>query len=201
QWTISQLKARLELVTGIPPACQILLHEGKTELSDDNRTLEDYGIANYDSIIIKDTRPEIEQINVNDTSGVEKFELPKEQYELLDNSVLAWKRKNRLGRFGDTKEDEKPKTEESIPDHITIGVRCQVGRKRGTVRYVGFVPETPAGGVWVGVEYDEPVGKNNGTISGKSYFTTREKYGGFLRPDRVEIGNFPELSLSDDEEL
>lgn len=104
--------------------------------------------------------------------------------------------------------------------------------RRGTIRYVGPVPEIPTsssvrddsdGGWWVGIELDEPVGKNDGSIGGKRYFTTSfttptttstttnatmkmseasnigPKSGVFVRPDRVQVGDWP--MLTDLEEL
>ena len=54
---------------------------------------------------------------------------------------------------------------------LQVGNRCEVnpGGKRGEVRYIGKVPAA-APGWWVGVQYDEPVGKNNGSIMGQRYF-------------------------------
>ena len=43
------------------------------------------------------------------------------------------------------------------------------GGKRGEVRYVGKIPAI-APGWWVGVKYDEPVGKNDGSLKGRRYF-------------------------------
>ena len=37
--------------------------------------------------------------NFTDLSSVEKYELPTETYESLSDSVLAWKRNQKLGRF------------------------------------------------------------------------------------------------------
>jgi tubulin-folding cofactor B len=45
---------------------------------------------------------------------------------------------------------------------------------------------------------DEPCGTNNGTIKGYAYFACPSKYGVFLRPSEVEVGNFPELDLDDE---
>ena len=53
-------------------------------------------------------------------------------------------------------------------------------------------------GGWVRVEYDEPVGKHDGTVAGKRYFEARNKHGGFVRPSKVTFGDFPEAL---DEEL
>lgn len=53
----------------------------------------------------------------------------------------------------------------SLPQNLKPGARCLVGAtqdgRRGTVRFVGSAEFAPTG-VWVGVEYDEPVGKNDG---------------------------------------
>ena len=43
------------------------------------------------------------------------------------------------------------------------------------------------------------------SVEGKKYFSCRPKHGGFIRPDKVTAGNFPEedidLDLDDDEEM
>ena len=77
---------------------------------------------------------------------------------------------------------------------MSIGDRCEVtvGGKRGEVKYVGKIPQI-APGWFVGVQYDEPVGKNDGVVKGKRFFDCPPKYGGFLRPDKLSVGDFPEL--------
>lgn len=41
------------------------------------------------------------------------------------------------------------------------------------------------GGIWVGVELDAPTGKNDGTVQGIQYFTSRPKHGIFVRADKL----------------
>lgn len=72
--------------------------------------------------------------------------------------------------------------------------------RRGTISYIGLVPEIPGIGVWVGVTLDEPTGKNDGTVKGKRYFECGNNYGVFVRPERCEAGDFPPLDM-DDEDL
>ena len=59
-------------------------------------------------------------------------------------------------------------------------------------RFVGQCAELP-GGFWVGVQYDEPVGKNDGSVRGTRYFDCSAGYGGFVRPSSVTRGDFPPL--------
>lgn len=56
---------------------------------------------------------------------------------------------------------------EEEASRINVGDRCIVQiendteSKRGSVRFVGKTDFKP--GYWVGIEYDEPIGKHNGT--------------------------------------
>lgn len=84
---------------------------------------------------------------------------------------------------------------------IEVGSRCQVepGARRGVVSYLGEVPELGGGGYWVGVTFDEPVGKTDGTAAnGKRYFDAPPKQGGFVRGKNVHVGDFPERDIFDD---
>ena len=119
---------------------------------------------------------------LTDTSQVDKFELSEVEYaqrqgalvgtidrdiswfSLLEDSVLAYKQRNKIGRFAD-KAAEEPAQLETVD--LPVGARCEIEttvedfKKRGTVRYVGTTDF--AKGIWVGVEYDEPFGKNDGS--------------------------------------
>lgn len=82
--------------------------------------------------------------------------------------------------------------------------RCRLSpatdARRGTIRFIGPVPEIPGLGSWIGVALDEPSGKNNGTINGTQYFACPSSCGVFVRPERVEVGDFPALNDFDDED-
>lgn len=88
---------------------------------------------------------------------------------------------------------------------MKLGDRCEVlsddqlVKKLGTVRYLGETKFQP--GLWVGIQYDEPLGKNDGSVQGERYFTCPKNYGGFVRPTKVIIGDFPEedIFMSDDD--
>ena len=94
-----------------------------------------------------------------------------------------------------------------LASSIKPGDRCEVnpGGKRALVRFVGNNIETLPKGFWVGVEYDEPVGKNDGRPpkSDKTVFECAANHGGFVRPAGVTVGDFPPadgaLFDSDDE--
>lgn len=82
--------------------------------------------------------------------------------------MLSHLKANKLGRFADvpTNLTQPPPPPSSAPSNIVPGARCEVPNeggldRRGTVRYVGRA-EIGKGGVWVGVELDEPVGKGDG---------------------------------------
>lgn len=139
--------------------------------------------------------------------------MPEEEYAKKTDSVLAWKKAEKLGRFDpDAPSREQARiaafTEEIHNRGIEVGKRCRVGgddTRRGVVMYVGDVKEIPNGtGAWVGVHLDEPMGKNDGSINGVRYWgeDSDMKHGVFARPERVDIGDFPPIDdLGDMEEI
>ncbi|XP_072944338.1 uncharacterized protein CLIP-190 isoform X5 [Epargyreus clarus] len=57
------------------------------------------------------------------------------------------------------------------------------GSKAGTLRYVGVTEF--ASGVWAGVELDDPLGKNDGSVDGKRYFECAPRFGLFAPISKV----------------
>lgn len=72
-----------------------------------------------------------------------------------------------------------------MADEIKVGMRCEVQGNRGIVKFHGTTAF--AAGVWVGVELEEPVGKNDGSVKDQRYFTTQPNHGIFVRPSAVAL--------------
>lgn len=219
-WTIGQLKAKLEPVTGIPPLSQKLtLRFGSQApvaveaIDEENTMLAKFNLVPYAEIHVADTRPPGMRANYTDVSTVPKYEMPPDEYEQKTDSVLAWKKSQKLGRFNPaapTLEQAKLHAfDEEISNRgIAVGKRCRVGgddAKRGQIMYVGEVEEIPGGaGKWIGVKLDEPVGRNDGSLGKRRYWGKEgdPKFGVFVRPERIEVGDFPVLEdLEDMEEI
>jgi tubulin-folding cofactor B len=115
--------------------------------------------------------------------------------------------RNKLGKYDEQKIQQKKldeANEAELGGSIPVGSRCEVSTvgaptRRAEVKYVG--PVNFKSGVWVGVQYDEPMGKNDGSVNGKKYFDCKPKYGGFVRPSNITIGDFPELGLEELDEI
>jgi len=164
---------------------------------------------------------------LEDVSLVQKYEITEEDYLKRDGNFRSWKAdklaedptwtfSKQIKRQQDEKKKKadpnfvpepeyKPVTDDDhmadLAAAIKVGDRCEVnpGGKRGEAKFVGRIPAIAAG--WfVGVQYDEPVGKNDGTCKGKRFFECPPSFGGFLRPDKVTAGDYPELDLFDEDE-
>jgi len=67
-----------------------------------------------------------------------------------------------------------------------VGQRVTLEDNRGgVVRFIG--PTQFAAGVWVGLELDEALGKNNGTVQGSRYFVCKNQHGIFLKPSAIHV--------------
>lgn len=71
------------------------------------------------------------------------------------------------------------------PNDIPFGAVVEIPAGRGVVRFSGSTSFAP--GKWIGVELDEPLGKNDGTVQGVKYFTCKLPHGMFVRPSLVKI--------------
>ena len=66
--------------------------------------------------------------------------------------------------------------------------------------FVGEVAGLGAG-FWIGVKLDEPLGDSNGKVGDIQHFEAADKFGLFIRPKELKVGDYPEKDEfgSDDE--
>lgn len=124
------------------------------------------------------------------------------------DTVLAYKQRNKLGRFDPAQQAAQAASESASSDRDAlvlstwtphVNKRFQTldaTSRRGTIRFVGNT--SFAKGVWIGVEFDEPVGKNNGSVDGQRYFECKDKFGGFVKPEKIEVGDFPPVDIGNE---
>ncbi|XP_027711167.1 tubulin-folding cofactor B [Vombatus ursinus] len=213
--TLAEFKCKLELVVGSPASCMDLeLYSADDrfcmKLDQDDALLGSYPVDDGCRIHVID-RSGARLGEYEDLSQVEKFELSQSAYESRTDSVRSFLKRSKMGKFNEEEQKRREAEaaqrladEQAQAQAITVGSRCQVRAagqptKRGTVMYVGLTDFKP--GYWVGVRYDEPLGKHDGSVNGKRYFECQDKYGAFVKPHTVTVGHFPEedYGLDDDE--
>ncbi|ADM11641.1 dynactin complex subunit [Encephalitozoon intestinalis ATCC 50506] len=70
---------------------------------------------------------------------------------------------------------------------LTVNDRLTLGDKfKGTVRYIGRIKSKD--GKWIGLELDDPVGANNGSVNGVRYFHCKDRHGIFIRYEKIREG-------------
>ena len=70
--------------------------------------------------------------------------------------------------------------------HVIVSTNT-VQNKPGFVRFIG--PTKFAHGTWIGVELEQPYGKNDGALKGIRYFRCPENKGVFVKPDKLTLVN------------
>ncbi|XP_012231486.1 tubulin-folding cofactor B [Linepithema humile] len=210
--TIDEFKGKLELLTGGNPATMTVQVYDKNDklickLEEGQRLLGSYPVDDGMRIHVIDNFSS----TTEDLSHVEKFEISEEEYAKKTDTVKAFLEKNKLGKYNEEemqKRAEEKKREEEAEERLAslckVGNRCEVfvpnqPKRRATILFVGKTEFKE--GWWVGVKYDEPLGKNDGSVGGKKYFECAPKYGGFVKPLHVKVGDFPEEDFDMDEEL
>ncbi|PRW56915.1 tubulin folding cofactor B [Chlorella sorokiniana] len=233
--TIDAVKRKLCFHCGTPPSAQVLqLKDDRGRLlavlDDEARKLGYYSPQDGFTLHIIDTDPTSLSANgwLEDVSKVDKYVMSDEAYAARDNTYRKYK-EAQLARdpnwtlakemarrsaaagapqAGPAAEPRAPADDDTGTEEaaaISVGARCEVeGGKRGVVRYVGRCEGLPLGW-WIGVQYDEPVGKNDGSVKGQRYFECPQGYGGFVRPALVKTGEqyrpFDEDLFGSDDEL
>ncbi|GAA0150392.1 chaperone [Lithospermum erythrorhizon] len=141
---------------------------------------------------------------LEDTSLVDKYTISDEAFAKRDGTFRKFKEKW-ASQNPSSLDSKKQISEDCMKDlcaNVKVGDRCQVepGEKRGIIKFVGQA-ETLSPGFWVGVQYDEPLGKHDGTVKGKRYFECPPLHGAMVRPDKVKVGDYPERDPFEEEEI
>ncbi|XP_032870365.1 tubulin-folding cofactor B [Amblyraja radiata] len=204
--TVSEFKCKLELIVGSPASCMDLeLFSPDDEflglLDQDDALLGSYPVDDRCRIHVTD-KSGVKVGEYDDVSKVIKYEMSNEAYEKRPESARLFLKRSKLGLYNEEQRakdesemQERQQEEKTLADDILVGSRCEVlvsgqPTKRGTVMFVGQTEFKP--GYWVGLKYDEPLGKHDGSVNGKKYFECQQKYGAFVKPQSVTVGDYPE---------
>ena len=79
----------------------------------------------------------------------------------------------------------------NVGDRVLVNATS--GTKLGTLQYLGAADF--AAGRWAGIELDEPVGKNDGSVAGKRYFKCEMKYGLFAPIHKISAAPLSALKI------
>ncbi|XP_023021628.1 tubulin-binding cofactor B [Leptinotarsa decemlineata] len=210
--TISDLKVKLELMTG--GSCNTMQVEAYDEnnklickLENNNALLGSYPLEDGVRLHVIDQFQMRFNTAQSELDDVPKFVLPEEEYNKRTDTVRSFLQKNELGKYNEQNQEKKRQLEEAekkMAEDTKVGSRCKVtvqnaATRLGTVMYSGTVDGLS--GYWIGVKYDEPLGKNDGSLKGKRYFECPEKYGAFVKPLNITCGDFPEENYDLNEEI
>ncbi|XP_067830917.1 tubulin-folding cofactor B [Heptranchias perlo] len=213
--TVSELKCKLELIVGSPASCmelQLFSADDKFigSLNQDEALLGSYSVDDRCRIHVID-KSGVKIGEFEDVSKVIKYEMSDEAYEKRTDSARLFLKRSKLGLDNEeqkakveTELEQREQEEKALADAIPVGARCEVlisgqPTKRGTVMYVGQTEFKP--GYWIGLKYDEPLGKHDGSVNGKRYFECQYKYGAFVKPQSVTVGDYPEEDYGLNDEM
>ncbi|KAF8292745.1 putative tubulin-specific chaperone [Trypanosoma cruzi] len=202
--TIASIKSNIFTHFATPPEqmqLQLIDDRGvKVESSmADDKQLGYYQCRDDFVIHVVDLRPTQQIANFEDVSQVQKYEITEEAYSKREDNARAFRQLMMARQREEAEKAGNPLPKEPDADsyketakkiHVDDRCQCQPGDRLGTVRFVGRVASLKPG-YWIGVEFDEPVGKGDGSVKGTRVFECQPKYGGFLRPDQVTVGDFP----------
>lgn len=164
--TISEVKEKFRFHTGTPVDAQRLLlrDNGRLicEINDNTKKLGYYSVESGMEIHIIDTDPFSLSRNggLTDVSLVQKYKMSDEDYDqrkgTLRDHIRQQKKLNpnfKLGMKSDANAETVPNPGPESVEGISVGMRCEVspGGRRGVVKYVGEIPNSPTG-FWVSAQ-------------------------------------------------
>ncbi|KAK4528342.1 hypothetical protein GAYE_SCF55G6282 [Galdieria yellowstonensis] len=185
-WTLEHVKKKLEVVTGTLHSdflIEVYDDRGQKvgEMVDDQQaTLGSFPIrSNYRLHVVDHREQDDSEDRIwreEEAEEVPKYQVPEESYAQREVSGRKFR-----------EEMLQAKASHSTNIELHVGDRCFVApnNRVATVRYVGKLPVHEAETVFVGVQFDEPVGKNDGSYQGHYYFHCEPGYGSFVPLNRI----------------
>ncbi|KAK0411967.1 hypothetical protein QR680_005952 [Steinernema hermaphroditum] len=178
-------EARLETIVGIEQRhmkLELRTADGRffSSLTNDNALLSELNVENKMIIFVHNTGGAAVS-EFDDVTKVEKYQMDDGAYDSRENSVRAWKKKILA---------EKASGDNESLEGLNVGDSCIVQATKQCDRKakIAFLGTTQfSEGNWVGVVYDEPLGKNDGSVNGLRYFTCENLHGGFVKPRSVVV--------------
>jgi len=167
---------------GTSPAHQkVELQDPSTQttqiLEDGSKTLADFGARDHFVLHVVDSDPEKYVASTQTGDVAEPFVLSAEKEAARADAMKQAK-------------EQKALADDSRLLRVNVGDRCQVAgatpseaARVGTVAFVG--PVHWAQGLWIGVKFDQPLGKNDGSVKGTRYFECEPNHGSFVKPSSV----------------
>eukprot|EP00871_Galdieria_phlegrea_P005548 jgi/Galph1/5995/GphlegSOOS_G4597.1 len=183
EWTLEKVKQKLEIVTGtLHSDFYVEVHNDRGEkigemVDDQKASLGSLPICSGFRLHIVDNnpdeRPEDKIWNDDENKDVAKFDISETQYEQRPVSGRRF-REQMLSTPGSRNKRK-------------VGDRCLVtpDNRLGTIRYIGPVEGKDETVEFIGVEFEEPVGKNDGSFQDRRYFHCNPSYGSFVPVARV----------------
>lgn len=211
--TIGNFKNKMVMVCGSNPKDMIVQLKDATgevlkTLQPDDATFAALGVTNNAYIHIVDTNPEggMAETMANFAMGVgpkvEKYEIDEKKYNARDDTFNKFKGQQ-LSHFTADKQAEKEALEkkwDELASQWKVSDRCETDKPgfkhRGEIMYIGEIEGKNS--KFIGIKLDQPYGKNNGTAKGKRLFICEPKFGIFMRPTTVKVGDYPPLDDFDD---
>ncbi|KAG7691536.1 hypothetical protein KL951_005373 [Ogataea haglerorum] len=204
-WTIEFFKSRLELITGVLTADQKVwiyksadAAEREEITAEGSQILSAYQIRPHTRIHVDNMNPksilrELEAEFSDDTGQL--YVIDDEKYRQRKESALKWKKENGYGEFNPKLQARKSLLVQEIDNRaelFRVGQSCEVlsgnTSKSGVIKFVGKVDEIDNGKcIWVGVELELPLGKNDGSLKGKRFFDCEKNHGCFVKPSKIRL--------------
>lgn len=188
-------------------ACRLQLFDEGDVLIESNMLDENmlgyYQCRDGYRIHVVDVQPSTHLTDLDDVSQIEKYTISEDAYLKRGDNARAFKQRmlaqmraedDAAGVPSSIELDDSSYKETASKINVGDRCQCQPGDRLGTVRYVGRIAALKPG-YWVGVEFDEPVGKSDGCVKGARVFACQPGYGGILRPDKVVVGDYPPEEL------